>query len=148
MSINSLKILNKILTAFIKKSVSEVEDSVRSGNSSDDNRSDNKREPKPVTQFDTMETAVAEADSSLRLSSQALLSAFRKTECCTLDGLNEYDDDFTSFAPLGDLVTHEMKQAADRLIKQTVQNPDDKNSQSLVADEITAHNHSDESQQT
>lgn len=39
----------------------------------------------------------------------ALRALFRKPEFNIRDGLNEYDDDFTKFASLGDIVTHEMK---------------------------------------
>jgi hypothetical protein len=60
------------------------------------------------------------SDNPQQLSSQALFSIFNKAECCTVDGLNEYDDDFSAFTPLGDLVTHEMQQAADRLAKQAL----------------------------
>lgn len=40
---------------------------------------------------------------------QALQALFRQPEFNQRDGLNEYDDDFTSFSSLGDIVTHEMK---------------------------------------
>jgi len=40
---------------------------------------------------------------------QALRALFKKPEFNQRDGLNEYDDDFTQFASLGDVVTHEMK---------------------------------------
>jgi hypothetical protein len=39
----------------------------------------------------------------------ALRSLFKKPEFHVRDGLNEYDDDFTKFASLGNVVTHEMK---------------------------------------
>ncbi|MEE9346542.1 MAG: hypothetical protein V3U88_13125 [Methylococcales bacterium] len=139
MSINSLGIINKLLPVFLKKRVSEVKNSVSSDEDSDDHREQN-----PATQTDNTETAVSEPDSSVRLSSQALLSVFRKSECCTLDGLNEYDDDFTSFVPLGNLVTHEMKQAADQLTKRALQDPNNENSHTLEIDEITAQNNSGE----
>ena len=40
---------------------------------------------------------------------QALRELFHKPQFNVRDGLNEYDDDFTQFAGLGDIVTHEMK---------------------------------------
>lgn len=43
----------------------------------------------------------------------ALRKLFHKPEFNVRDGLNEYDDDFTQFASLGNIVTHEMK----RLLK-------------------------------
>lgn len=39
----------------------------------------------------------------------ALRKLFRKPEFNVRDGLNEYDDDFTQFTSLGNIVTHEMK---------------------------------------
>jgi hypothetical protein len=139
MSINSLAIINKLLPAFLKKRVSEVKNSASLDEGGDDHRKQN-----PATQTAKTETAVSEPDSSVRLSSQALLSVFRKTECCTLDGLNEYDDDFTSFVPLGNLVTHEMKQAADQLTQRALQDPNNENSHTLEIDEITPQNNSGE----
>jgi uncharacterized protein YacL (UPF0231 family) len=42
----------------------------------------------------------------------ALRAILRKPEHNILDGLNEYDDDFTQFTGLGNIVTHEMKRVA------------------------------------
>lgn len=39
----------------------------------------------------------------------ALSNLFRQPEFNVVDRMNEYDDDFTSFASLGNIVTHEMK---------------------------------------
>lgn len=39
----------------------------------------------------------------------ALSRLFRQPEFNVVDRMNEYDDDFTSFASLGSIVTHEMK---------------------------------------
>ena len=39
----------------------------------------------------------------------ALSRLFRQPEFNVVDRMNEYDDDFTSFASLGNIVTHEMK---------------------------------------
>jgi hypothetical protein len=124
MSFNLLKIINRILPDPVIDRVSEIEDSVGLSKNSNDNS-----EKVQESQFDRPETTVLEPDSSSRLSSQALLSVFRKAECCTLDGLNEYDEDFTSFTPLGDLVTHEMQQAADRLAKQVLDSSELENSE-------------------
>ena len=115
MSFNLLKIISRILPTPTVDRVSEIDGSVGLGKDSNDNS-----EKVQARQFDCPETTDLELESSSRLSSQALLSVFSKTECCTLDGLNEYDEDFTSFTPLGDLVTHEMQQAADRLAKQVL----------------------------
>lgn len=50
---------------------------------------------------------------------ESLIQLFKKAECCTLDGLNEYDDDFTTFTPLGNLITHEMKRRQKELIEES-----------------------------
>jgi len=55
---------------------------------------------KPIWQRD-------DVDEETRKS--ALRALFRKPEFNVRDGLNEYDDDFTKFASLGNVVTHEMK---------------------------------------
>ncbi len=52
------------------------------------------------------------------LSSLALRQLFRKPEVSALDGLNEYDDDFSYFVPRGDLITQEMKTKLDALSNQ------------------------------
>lgn len=39
----------------------------------------------------------------------ALANLFRQPEFNVVDRMNEYDEDFTSFASLGNIVTHEMK---------------------------------------
>lgn len=57
-------------------------------------------EDKPVWQRDDVDVETKKA---------ALRSLFRKPEFHVRDGLNEYDDDFTKFASLGNVVTHEMK---------------------------------------
>ena len=49
------------------------------------------------------------------LSSIALARFLQNPECSVLDGLNEYDDDFSYFVPRGDLITQEMKVKLDRL---------------------------------
>lgn len=43
------------------------------------------------------------------LKKQALRALFKKTEFGVLDGLNEYDEDFTQFTHLGDIIPHDMK---------------------------------------
>ncbi|MCH9699403.1 MAG: hypothetical protein K0U68_14995 [Gammaproteobacteria bacterium] len=49
---------------------------------------------------------------------ESLIQIFKKAECCELDGLNEYDDDFTAFSPLGNLITHEMKRCQQKLLEE------------------------------
>ena len=142
MSFNLFKFLNRILPSPTIDRVSEIEDSDGLDAGSNDSS-----EKVQARQFDCPETADFESNSGSRLSSQALLSVFRKAECCTRDGLNEYDDDFTSFTPLGDLVTHEMQQAADRLTKQALESVDDNNSATETNDAVTAHTSFSENQQ-
>jgi len=57
-------------------------------------------ENKPVWQRDNVDAETKKA---------ALRTLFRKPEFNVRDGLNEYDDDFTQFASLGNVITHEMK---------------------------------------
>lgn len=57
-------------------------------------------EDKPIWQRDDVDAETKKA---------ALRSLFQKPEFNVRDGLNEYDDDFTKFASLGNVVTHEMK---------------------------------------
>ncbi|MEE9424283.1 MAG: hypothetical protein V3V18_04815 [Methylococcales bacterium] len=139
MSFNLLKVIKKILSTSTIDRVPEIEDSVDLSKNSNDNS-----EKVQARQPENSETAISEPDSSPKLSSQTLLSVFRKAECCTLDGLNEYDDDFTSFTPLGDLVTHEMQQAADRLAKQALQSVNRENSETINSDVVTAQSSFDE----
>ena len=49
------------------------------------------------------------------LSPLALKKLFRKPEFSVLDGLNEYDDDCTYFAPRGELITQEMRRVTGEL---------------------------------
>ncbi|WP_207061406.1 DUF3306 domain-containing protein [Motiliproteus sp. SC1-56] len=55
------------------------------------------------------------------LRRKALKKLFHLPEFNLRDGLNEYDDDFTQFEPLGDTVTYQMKQWLERQ-KQDFQN--------------------------
>lgn len=43
------------------------------------------------------------------LKQQALAALFKQPEFNDVDHMNEYDEDFTSFSGLGDIVTQEMK---------------------------------------
>ena len=47
---------------------------------------------------------------SAPLRKSALRKLFSATGFNIRDGLDDYDDDFTNFAPLGDIVTSDMKQ--------------------------------------
>ena len=48
------------------------------------------------------------------LRRKALRKLFHLPEFNLRDGLNEYDEDYTSFEPLGDTVTYQMKQLLER----------------------------------
>ena len=48
------------------------------------------------------------------LRQKALRILFSQPACNISDGLNDYDDDYTQFAGLGSLVTHEMKRMLKR----------------------------------
>jgi hypothetical protein len=64
-----------------------------------------------------VETLTAESDFAPFLSHgvsdglrrKALRILFRQPACNITDGLNDYDEDYTQFAGLGDRVTHEMR---------------------------------------
>lgn len=66
------------------------------------------------------ETAVADRNVVKILSSIALARFLHNPESSVLDGMNEYDDDFSYFAPRGDLITQEMKFKLDQLVDSAV----------------------------
>ena len=53
------------------------------------------------------------------LRQQALQKLFRMTQFNVCDGLDDYAEDFTQFAGLGDIVTHEMRQMLERQKEKT-----------------------------
>ncbi len=77
-----------------------TEEPVETVESSDQITETDSEQEKPIWQRD-------DVDEETRKS--ALRALFRKPEFNVRDGLNEYDDDFTKFASLGNVVTHEMK---------------------------------------
>lgn len=58
---------------------------------------------------------------SATLRRKALRQLFHSDAYQLRDGLNEYDDDYTGFSPLGDTVTRQMKAWAERAISQQEQ---------------------------
>jgi|GEM_PF-6602500 len=82
----------------------------------------------------------SESEIPSLLNSQTLHSVFSKAECCTVDGLNEYDDDFTDFIPLGDLITHEMRQTEERLAKQASNTLENRDSVQLASGQVRPDN--------
>lgn len=77
-----------------------TEEPVETIEASDQITDTDSEQEKPIWQRD-------DVDEETRKS--ALRALFRKPEFNVRDGLNEYDDDFTKFASLGNVVTHEMK---------------------------------------
>ncbi|MBD3634841.1 MAG: DUF3306 domain-containing protein [Methylophaga sp.] len=77
-----------------------TEEPVETVEASDQITETDSEQEKPIWQRD-------DVDEETRKS--ALRALFRKPEFNVRDGLNEYDDDFTKFASLGNVVTHEMK---------------------------------------
>ena len=53
---------------------------------------------------------------SEQLRTQALRKLFHLPAFNVTDGLNDYDEDYTQFAGLGDIVTHEMKRMLGRVL--------------------------------
>jgi hypothetical protein len=51
------------------------------------------------------------------LRKAALRKLFRQSRFNAVDGLDDYAEDYTSFEPLGDLVTHEMRRMLERARK-------------------------------
>lgn len=67
-------------------------------------------DPAPIEAVDEQSTPIWQRDDvDAETKKNALRALFRKPEFNVRDGLNEYDDDFTQFAGLGSVVTHEMK---------------------------------------
>lgn len=54
------------------------------------------------------------------LRSQALSKLFAQPEFNLRDGLDDYDDDFTRFDSLGDMVTYQMRQWAEREARERI----------------------------
>ncbi|MEH6651091.1 MAG: DUF3306 domain-containing protein [Motiliproteus sp.] len=81
-------------------------------------------EPEPLTDADMpdIETLDEQSDFSgffsekvsEQLRSKALKKLFHLPEFNIRDGLNEYDEDYSKFIPLGDTVTYQMKQFIER----------------------------------
>lgn len=56
---------------------------------------------------------------SKHLQKRALRKVFLSGKFNIRDGLDDYDDDFTSFAPLGDVITAEMRRMQERMRERT-----------------------------
>ncbi len=67
-------------------------------------------EQSPPEQSETTDKPIWQQDDVNPLAKkQALQDLFKQSEFGVLDGLNEYDEDYTSFTSLGNVVTREMK---------------------------------------
>lgn len=64
-------------------------------------------------------TAFMSPKVSDRLRAQALRKLFHLPAYNITDGLNDYDEDYTRFAGLGDIVTHEMKRMLKRELEES-----------------------------
>ncbi len=97
-------------------------------------------------QPDQPNTQCNASDKPAQLDCETLFSVFVKQECCTLDGLNEYDEDFTEFTRLDNLVTHEMKRSKKRVIEEVFKDsqPHD---ETKTHTELTLHQQQDEDYQ-
>jgi hypothetical protein len=63
-----------------------------------------------------MSTGVSE-----ELRQKALRRLFRSAQFNVLDGLNDYDDDFTNFEPLGDIITSDMRHRMEEEARQAAE---------------------------
>ena len=69
------------------------------------------------------------------LRKQALRKLFRSEKFNYISDMDEYTDDFTSFPPLGDMVTADMKHAAERLLKKQLEAEEEAAAAEADADE-------------
>lgn len=101
---------------------SKPEQDAVSGDTEPESAAMEAEQDKPVWQRDDVDADTKKA---------ALRELFHKPEFNLRDGLNEYDDDFTQFAGLGSIVTHEMKRML-KLAEQSTRPPEQ--AQSTQAD--------------
>jgi len=74
---------------------------------------------------------------------QALAALFKQPEFKEVDHMNEYDEDFTRFKGLGDLVTQEMKRMIRLAEEKTRPEPDTEKTQDIVNSPIETNNDKD-----
>ncbi|MDE0308887.1 MAG: DUF3306 domain-containing protein [Acidiferrobacterales bacterium] len=88
----------------------------------DDNREEVEAEEKTPVDLPSLESLDDDSDYSVFMSDEvdesirklALRRLFKAAVFNVRDGLNDYDDDFTTFEELGDIVTSDMKYHAER----------------------------------
>ena len=81
------------------------------------------------------------------LRQQALRKLFRQPGFNIIDGLNDYDEDFTQFAGLGSMITHEMKRLLQRELaaeKTAATEPDVETGTPVAAEGATDNSNSDD----
>jgi hypothetical protein len=77
-------------------------------------------------QLQTVVEEAHEGDETISaLEDMAREKIFQRQASACLDGLNEYDENYTAFIARGDLVTHEMQRAIDRLADKKSQGDDE-----------------------
>jgi hypothetical protein len=109
---------------------------------SDDEVQQGEQEAKQSTEPESLETETpleqtTEADKPIwqqrdadpLVKKQALHDLFKQSEFGVLDGLNEYDEDYTSFPRLGNVVTREMKRMLELAEQKTRPDADAKEQQ-------------------
>jgi len=77
------------------------------------------------------------------IKQQALSALFKQPEFNDVDNLNEYDEDFTSFSGLGDIVTQEMKRMLRLAEEKTRPEPDTEKTQDIVESSVETNNDKD-----
>lgn len=88
-------------------------------------------------------------ESDPDLKKKALAALFKQPEFKEVDHMNEYDEDFTSFSGLGDIVTEEMKRMLRLAEKKTRPELDDEKQENIAelddkkSDEIDKDNEED-----
>lgn len=98
--------------------LSETDEKMPADTASQADEADKQHESLPVWQREDVDTETKKA---------ILRTLFRKPEFNIRDGLNEYDDDFTQFSGLGDIVPHDMKRMLELAEKQTRSSSSTKN---------------------
>jgi len=71
---------------------------------------------------------------------QALATLFKQSEFNDLDGLNEYDEDYTTFPKLGKVVTQEMKRMLKLAEEKLPQEPDVQQDKTAIEDDENSPN--------
>ena len=87
----------------------KLDDDTADNKNEPENSSDSHPEPEQSTSDQTSLPVWQQKDADPDIKKQALTALFSQAEFNERDGLNEYDEDYTTFSSLGDVVTQEMK---------------------------------------